>query len=221
MVKWNIDHPSNAQGKDSMSEDPPSQHALLTRTRRRSIILAAIAGLVLLALLADALLVRLRRAPRPQPGDPAPEFTLTAFDGSQIALQDLHDQVVVLYFWASWSAPCRREAPAMEELWQEYRDLGVTLIGIAALDSQAASQDFMREFGPTYSNGFDLFSDISSRYGVAEPPETFVINPDGEVVWVRVGEISADELAAQLDQLLGGEEAVKSPATVQFRLNPV
>jgi len=176
--------------------------------------LAAIAGLVLLALLANSLLVRLRRAPRTQPGDPAPEFTLTAFDGSQIALQDLHDQVVVLYFWASWSAPCRREAPAMEELWQEYKDRGVTLIGIAALDSQAASQDFMRDFGPTFPNGFDLFSDISSKYGVAEPPETFVIDPDGEVVWVRVGEINADELAAQLDQLLGGEESVKSPATV-------
>jgi peroxiredoxin len=193
--------------------DHPSLHDLQTRARTRWLIMAAVAGLALIILLANSCFARLLRAPRPEPGDPAPEFTLTTFDNAQIALKDLRGQVVVLYFWASWSAPVRREAPAMEALWMDYQDRGVTLIGIAAQDAQAASRDYVREVRPSYPNGSDPLDQISSSYGVTVIPETFVIGPEGQIVWVRVGEIRADELREQLDRLVGGE-AVKSPATL-------
>jgi cytochrome c biogenesis protein CcmG/thiol:disulfide interchange protein DsbE len=159
----------------------------------------------LVALLAYALLAPDQLAPRPQPGDPAPEFTLNTFDSSQIALQDLRGQVVVLYFWASWAAPCRREAPGLEELWQSYKDRGVKLIGIPFQDAENASLDFLREFGITYPNGADPIGRIRSAYGVTQVPELFIVDPDGQVVWTRAGEFSADELKEQLVQLVGGD----------------
>ena len=67
--------------------------------------------------------------------------------------------------------------------------------------------------GLTFPNGADPFGRISSAYGVTAVPETFVIGPDGQVAWVRDGEISADELAEQLDPL-AGDESVRSPATL-------
>jgi chondroitin AC lyase len=194
-----------------MDEDT-SQPTPSKRARTQSVILAAAAGLILIAFLAYRLYVRDPLAPRPEPGDPAPEFTLTTFELTPIALQDLRGQFVVLYFWASWSTPCRREATGLEALWQSYRERGVTLVGIPYKDAESASTDFLREYSITYPNGADPLGRIRSAYGVTQVPEVFIIDPDGQVAWTRAGEFSADELEEQLSRLVGGE-AVRSPAT--------
>ena len=67
---------------------------------------------------------------------PAPNFSLQLFDGSQLSLNDLHDQVVVVNFWGSWCEPCREEAPILEKVWQDYQVQGVTFVGIAYKDTE-------------------------------------------------------------------------------------
>jgi cytochrome c biogenesis protein CcmG/thiol:disulfide interchange protein DsbE len=162
--------------------------------------LAAVVGLVLLALVAFGL--RSPDSGRPQPGDLAPGFTLTLFDGSEVSLADLRGQTVVLHFWASWCAPCRREAPALQEIWKRYRDRGVVFVGVAYQDAEGASEAFIREFGITHANGMDDMGRISGAYGVEAVPETFVIDRDGQVVWVRVGELTGSDLVWQLERIV-------------------
>ena len=53
---------------------------------------------------------------------PAPDFSLRLFDGGQLSLANLRDQVVVVNFWASWCEPCQEEAPVLEKVWQEYQN---------------------------------------------------------------------------------------------------
>ena len=165
-----------------------------------STVISGIVGLVLLALLAYAFLSS--GGGRPQPGDPAPDFTLVLFDGSEVSLSDLRGQVVVLNFWASWCLPCRQEAPALQRAWEMYEDKGVVFLGLTYKDAENASRDFVEEFGITYSNGIDPKFRIGRDYGVTAVPETFVIDRDGKVVWFHIGEVSLDALTEQLAQLV-------------------
>ena len=112
---------------------------------------------------------------------PAPDFTLTLSDGRVVQLSDFRGQPVVINFWASWCAPCRAEAPTLEETHQRYADRGVVILGINLWDSEEAAAEFRKVFGQTYPSGPDPNGKIAIEYGVSGIPETFFITPDGNV----------------------------------------
>lgn len=138
----------------------------------------------------------------PLSGGPAPDFTLTLFDGGQLSLSELRGQVVVINFWASWCPPCRDEAPVLERAWRRYRDRGVTLVGVDYMDTEPAARAYIEEFGITYPNGPDLGSRIARTYRIRGVPETFFITPQGEIAEVFIGPLSEDRLTAMLERLL-------------------
>jgi cytochrome c biogenesis protein CcmG/thiol:disulfide interchange protein DsbE len=169
---------------------------------RLSTRLAVAVGLVLLALLTYGFLSS-REGGRPKQGALVPGFSLSLLDGTEIALTDLRGQAVVLNFWASWCAPCRREAPAMQRVWEAYRDRGVVFVGVTYHDAQGASQAFIKEYGITYPNGIDERGRISSAYGVTAVPETFIIDRDGRLAWSQIGEVQEETLARELELIVG------------------
>jgi cytochrome c biogenesis protein CcmG/thiol:disulfide interchange protein DsbE len=135
---------------------------------------------------------------------PAPQFTLTTYDGANFNLADMRGKVVVLNFWGSWCIPCRTEAPELERLSQEYADRGVAFVGVAYLDTEEDSLAFMEEFNVTYLNGLDVGSRISDLYRLQGVPETFIIDQEGNIAYFFAGPINAEELDAQLANLTGG-----------------
>lgn len=182
-----------------MTSQPPAGSAFSQRGRSVPRVLAAVVGLGLLGLVVFGFLSSNRG--RPQPGEIAPGFDLVLFDGSPITLGDLRGQVVVLNFWASWCSPCRNEAPALQSVWETYQDRGVVFLGVNYRDAPAASQAFIQEFGITYRNAIDVRSRVSKMYGVTAVPETFVIDGEGKVAWVQIGEVTAETLARELDRV--------------------
>lgn len=140
---------------------------------------------------------------RPQAGEPAPAFTLLLLDGSQIALRDLRGQVVVLNFWASWCDPCRREASDLQQAWEQYQDRGVAFVGVTFRDAKGASQAFIEQFGLTYPNGIDERGRISEAYGVVAVPETFIIDREGKIAFVHIGEVQTETIVQDLEMLSG------------------
>jgi cytochrome c biogenesis protein CcmG/thiol:disulfide interchange protein DsbE len=163
--------------------------------------LPLVVGLVILALLVYGLLSS-RQGGRPQPGEPAPDWSLTLLDGSEVALADLGGQIVVLNFWASWCAPCRREAAGLQSVWESYQDRGVVFVGVTYRDARDASLAFIEEYGITYTNGVDEMGRISDAYGVTAVPETFIIDRQGRLNWLKIGEVQAAELTRRLEQAL-------------------
>ena len=182
-----------------MTEPQPAEIVAVPEKRSLSTILFFVVSVGLLALLAFGLLSP--KTGRPQVGEPAPSFTLTLFDGSKVSLSDLRGQLVVLNFWASWCSPCREEAPALESVWQAHRDEGVVFVGITYKDAAGASQAFMEEYGITYGNGVDTKSQISRAYGVTAVPETYIIDREGKVAWLHLGQVDAGTLAERLAQI--------------------
>jgi len=132
---------------------------------------------------------------------PAPDFSLKMFEGGQLSLADLRNQVIVLNFWGSWCEPCREEAPILEKVWQEYQGQGVTFIGIAHKDTEGKARAFLDEFDITYPNALDPSNRVAWAYRVQGVPETFFIK-NGEITSLYIGPLTEDQLVTRIERLL-------------------
>ena len=139
-------------------------------------------------------------------GQPAPDFRLTLLDGSSLSLQDLHGKAVVVNFWASWCPPCKDEMPDLQESWETYGDRGVGFVGVAYQDELQAVEAALAEFGTTYPVGVDEGDRVAGLYGITGIPETFIVDQQGRVAYVRVGAVTAEMLSVELDALLGSSD---------------
>jgi cytochrome c biogenesis protein CcmG/thiol:disulfide interchange protein DsbE len=133
----------------------------------------------------------------------APDFSITTFDGEEYHLADLRGQVVVLNFWASWCVPCIEEAPELEATWQAYKDQDVMFLGIDYLDAEAKGLEFLAEHGITYPNGPDLRQKISDDYHITGVPETFVIDPEGNITFHAALPINQSTLSQEIEKAKG------------------
>jgi cytochrome c biogenesis protein CcmG/thiol:disulfide interchange protein DsbE len=157
-------------------------------------------GVVLTVLVFGYALIQ-RNQTQPTSG-PAPDFTLTTYDGETLRLADLRGKVVVVNFWASWCGPCRDEAPALENVAQRYADQDVVVVGIAYTDTENNARAFMDEFNITYANGPDIGTRISDRYNIQGVPETFVIDRNGEVAHFFIMPIDEAMLSDAIERAL-------------------
>ena len=182
----------------------PAQNAAPAAASSRGRTIVLVVGLVIIGSLMLVSLLGMRQAniPRPEVGRPAPAFNVPLFDGGDVTLADLRGKPAVVNFWASWCIPCVDEAPELEKTWQAYKDRGVAFLGIDYVDTEPKAREFMQKHGITYPNGPDLGSRISYEYRIKGVPETFVIDKDGIVRFVKIGPTTADELRSVLEPLL-------------------
>jgi len=165
-------------------------------TSRRACGLAA--GLLVLASTAYA-------AAAPAVGQPAPALVARSFAGAELDLSAMRGQVVVLNFWASWCGPCRSEMPLLESLYREYRDRGVTVIGLSADDPHDRRAAVKAAQGISYAVG--LLDDAPVNGFGAPPglPLTYIISPSGTVRGIlraNQGPVSVAQLRAAIEAQL-------------------
>jgi len=111
---------------------------------------------------------------------PTPEFSLSTPDGKKISLKDFRGKIVLLNFWASWCVPCREEMPAMEKLYQEYKQKNFVILAIAVKDRKQDAIDFVKELKISYPVALDPEAQVGSLYGAWGLPATYLIGPNGE-----------------------------------------
>jgi cytochrome c biogenesis protein CcmG/thiol:disulfide interchange protein DsbE len=133
---------------------------------------------------------------------PAPDFSLTGFDGRKVTLSELRGKVVVINFWASWCIPCRQEAAYLEQTWRKYKDKDVVFIGVDYVDTEKEARAYIKEFDITYINGPDLKTRISDLYNIKGVPETFYINRDGILKGIHIGPLQSPILDEKIEELL-------------------
>ncbi|HSH02285.1 MAG TPA: TlpA family protein disulfide reductase [Anaerolineae bacterium] len=147
---------------------------------------------------------------RPIAGAEAPDFELVYFDGygwqdmSANNLSDFEGKVVVLNFWASWCVECLYEAELLENTWRQYHQAGddVIFLGVAYVDIEKDSREYLQQFDITYPNGLDLRGQISHAYRITGVPETFYIDKTGEIAHITIGPVGERELTSTIERLL-------------------
>jgi cytochrome c biogenesis protein CcmG/thiol:disulfide interchange protein DsbE len=146
---------------------------------------------------------------KPLEHGPAPDFTLTSFEGQTYTLSQLRGKVVVINFWASWCLPCREEAAYLEQTWRKYQDQNVIFIGVDYADPEKPALAYIEEFDITYFNGPDLGTRISQRYNIKGVPETYYVAKDGTLRGNKIGPLKMPELDNKIDELLAEPYSVQ------------
>lgn len=119
-------------------------------------------------------------------GKPAPNVPEQGLAGyPKLEQADLATgDVVVLNFWASWCPPCRAEHPTLLAMKAE----GIDLVGINFKDdADDAARYLEREENPFRALGFDPQGRVAIDWGVTAPPETFILDGEGKVLFRFAG----------------------------------
>ena len=126
--------------------------------------------------------------------DPAPDFTLTSKDGDNVRLQEHLGDVVLINFWASWCGPCREELPYLEELQQEYADLGFTILAVNLDEDPSKADLLLNDIPVSFPVLFDVNDDVSKLYNVQAMPTTVIVDRDGKQRLLHKGYKRGDEV---------------------------
>ncbi|WP_405116616.1 redoxin domain-containing protein [Paenibacillus sp. FSL K6-1217] len=129
-------------------------------------------------------------------GAAAPDFEVTALSGEKVKLADYRGKRVLLNFWASWCKPCVREMPLLNELHQS-PDSRIETLFINVGESRGTVSEYLNEHRFSFPVAIDVTGTISAAYGVHALPATFIINEEGEISKIRLGEIDDFSLLQQ------------------------
>jgi cytochrome c biogenesis protein CcmG, thiol:disulfide interchange protein DsbE len=146
--------------------------------------------------------------PNPQVGFSAPNFTLDSLSGDPITLNDLRGKVVVLNLWASWCPPCRAEMPAMNAVYEKFRDQGLVVLGVNTTfqDDETNARAAIGDWGLNFPIVFDRDGATSRTYRLQAMPTTFFIGRDGVIRDIVFGGPMSEALIASKIEKLMREE---------------
>jgi thiol-disulfide isomerase/thioredoxin len=112
---------------------------------------------------------------------------------------------VFLNFWATWCPPCKEEMPAMERLYQRYRDKGLVVLAVS-VDTEGAPTviPYVNEHKFTFPIGLDPRMTLAEQHGVRALPTSLLFDKKGTLVAMAVGPREWDGKAAHalIDGLL-------------------
>jgi thiol-disulfide isomerase/thioredoxin len=138
---------------------------------------------------------------------PVPKAVLLDAEDGEHALSDYKGKWVVLNFWATWCAPCRREMPSLERLQAAMPEIAV----VPVATGRNAVEGIRRFFGEAGVKTLPILRDPQSELAramhVMGLPVTVIINPEGEEVARLIGdaEWDSDSAKAVLGALMAGQ----------------
>lgn len=148
--------------------------------------------------------------PSPLIGKPAPVFDLPELkDLSQrVSNADLSGRPTLLNVWATWCAGCRQEHEMLLQLAEQG---GVPIYGLNYRDERTGALRWLEQLGDPYiAVAYDPDGSGSLDWGVYGAPETFLIDPDGVVVYKHLGPMTPsawrEEFMPRMQQMQGGSK---------------
>ena len=141
-------------------------------------------------------------AQRPQ----APDISGTTLTGGHLDTASWRGHAVVVNFWGSWCAPCRKEAPLLVRVAGDTRFLGVRFLGIDVREDPTAGLAFERNYRIGYPSISDPGELIAGRFGTDAPPATpatYIIDGRGRIAWAWFGATTYSQLDLAVTEAAG------------------
>ncbi len=145
----------------------------------------------------------------PDQRKPVGELRGSTLDGQQLDLASYRGKVVVLNVWASWCAPCRAEAPALNAASAELAAKGVEFVGINTRENgnKAAAEAFERTYGITYPSLFDSPDYLLALRGAVAAnaiPSTVIVDAQGRIAARVSGATTKTTLVDLVEDVVAG-----------------
>jgi thiol-disulfide isomerase/thioredoxin len=132
----------------------------------------------------------------------AAPFALQTLDGDSLSSADITENVMLVNFWASWCAPCRAEVPELIEVWDEYHDRGLALLGVTVNDLPRDSREFAADMEMPYPLAIGT-PKMLEEYGLSPWLPTTLLIVDGQIVEEWVGPKFRSDLEYPIRVALG------------------
>ncbi len=123
-------------------------------------------------------------------GQLAPEIALKNPEGTEIKLSSLRGKYVLIDFWASWCAPCRKENPNVVKLYNKYKNDGFTVYSVSLDKNREAWKQAIASDGLIWPNHVsDLLmwdTPLVKTYAFNGIPHTVLINTEGKIIGLKL-----------------------------------
>lgn len=126
--------------------------------------------------------------------DTPPVLNATLLSGQTFNLQAQRDKPLLLHFWASWCPICKLEQQSIESISKSHSVISIAM--------QSGDESELRTYMQTEKLSFPVITDnngnIATRFGVKAVPVSFILNPDGKIVFIEAGFTSSWGLRLRL-----------------------
>lgn len=199
-----IDAEGNGGDSDGSPDDGDTAEA--PGRSRMALVVSLVVGVVVAAfvgLLATRDPATDRQVESDRIGKAAPAIEGQTIDGERFDLDNHLGRWVVVNFFATWCRECVTEHPQLDSLARDHAETGdLAVVSVLFDDDPDKAADFFERNGGDWPVVFDD-SGISSSYGVAKVPETYLVAPSGRVVEKLIGGVTQ----AGLERIIAGYEA--------------
>lgn len=139
-------------------------------------------------------------------GAKAPAFTLVDKDGKDVSLADYKGKYVILDFWGSWCAPCRKSHPHLVELYNRYKGENFDIVGLAGRDKQRDKWlKAIEEDGLVWRHANleenKAKQDVGALYNIKGYPTKVLVGPDGTILAYTLG--GSEAIDSKLKEVFG------------------
>ena len=144
-------------------------------------------------------------------------YELTSLDGEKQKLSEYHGEVVVVNFWASWCAPCRKELPLMNEWHAKWTERGARVVAISIDKEQRKARKFAEKEGLNLNVFHDGPDGLAKSLDLPSLPCTFLLDRDGKVLAVYKSSSDKDlaALHSKVESLLNRpQRAAAGPTAI-------
>ena len=132
---------------------------------------------------------------------PLPAVSGRTVQGGTFGPSNYRGHVTVVNFWATWCAPCRREQPQLQRVWQAEQRDGVVMVGVNYRDDAAAAKDWVRTYHVGYPSVADPSGAYAADFGFAALPATYVADAQGQLRYRFYGAVTQSALERVLTQV--------------------
>jgi thiol-disulfide isomerase/thioredoxin len=133
-------------------------------------------------------------------GQAVPTERFSRLEGGFGSFADYRGKPLVVNFFSSTCVPCITEMPDFEAVHQELGDQ-VAFLGVNFQDQVSDATDLVDETGVTYDIARDPSGELARALGMVVMPSTFFVSPEGRIVDMQAGVLSADELRQRIEEL--------------------
>ncbi len=133
-------------------------------------------------------------------GDPAPDFLLAQLGGDPVQLSKLRGKTVFVNFWATWCDPCREEMPAMQRIYQKYKNDNVVVLAVNQREGDDGVKSYFKTNSLTMPVLLDKTGDVAGGFRVTGFPESYFIDKNGKIGAFHINAMTFDEMEGKLQE---------------------